>query len=302
MQNYLKNKHIIARCNSWLKALTNVTLGLYTGDAMSVSYWRLRAGKGLLTRFDKESYDLWNTLVARVRRISCPLHLDDELYEEIYTKRDMLVERMERYRDWLEFGSKPNYLYELLDIRKFSLEFAVFDYMAEVLAECGGEVATTEWVAQQWEELHDEGNGRMDRLAELAEGYEDILGGLGERETKDAIRELRDSGKSMLDNDTTWHICADNDHRSSKGALINERMYWLWSVDDKTTEHRSVYGHNGRILASYEAYKAFLKAERDKAKADKRKYDYEQREVADEVLSFLDGIRVPEFAPLDTAR
>ena len=108
----VKYTHLIERCSSFLR--TGVAWRLKQhGYSFSQAYWRLREGKGLLSLYDQESLKQLSCLITYIRRFTGPLKkLNPVDQRELNVKRDKLLIKMEAYRDRLEAGTNPQYLYD----------------------------------------------------------------------------------------------------------------------------------------------------------------------------------------------
>ena len=303
MENYLKNKHIISRCNSLLKAMTINALEWYTGDNISVAYWRLRNGKGLLTYNDKKSLDIWNSQITKVRRFfTSPLPLTEEDHDKLTAKREEVIQQMEDYRDWLEFGSNPVYLTSRSahpEYAAYSLEMAL-----NILLEDKGLTSDVLYGSK--------GKEAGDRLRMVAESidanrllsydglissqiYKQVQSGV---EVHKVIKNLQEEGKSLLPLDQTWHIRADNDNRSSVGANINGLLEWLYYVDDKSTDHQEFYIRNSYTIDAFIAWKKQEKELYALAKKTNKKAKPDSSSMLDEFLKRLFDLKVPDFIPI----
>lgn len=112
----VKYTHLIERCSGFLK--TGVAWRLKEhGYTFSEAYWRLREGKGLLSSYDQESLKMWSNLITSVRRDTGALRmLSSNDQTKLKDKRNKLLEKMESYRDKLENGSIPLYIWKCASI------------------------------------------------------------------------------------------------------------------------------------------------------------------------------------------
>lgn len=303
MENFKKSKHLISTCNSLIKAFTFDTLYRFTGDTASTAYWRIRNGKGLLTFADKESLNTWNGMITKVRRfMTSPLPLEGDYHGLLVHKREQVLERMEAYRDWLEYGSDPVYLTSLSsypDYASYSLEMA----MNILLSDMG--LPQEDLFALDKETLNERLRDLMtvldvtrlleyDRLIS-SEIHKMVMDG---DDVRQAVRILMGNGRKLLPLDQIWHIRTDIEHRSSRGANINGTLDWIYHVEDKSTDHKKIYLTDNFIIDSYKAWKVMKKETFMLEKKNKRGLKVDSPLLLEEILAYLNKIIIPEFTPI----
>ena len=144
----VKYTHITERCSGFLK--TGVALRLKRHSyTFADAYWRVREGKGLISAGDQIALAIWRGLITDVRRqTGAPMKLSPVQDTSLKQLRKELLERMEAYRDRLECGMRPEYLYD------DSHPLIVENVLAEIIYKHGNPV---EWTADEqtgiWETL-----------------------------------------------------------------------------------------------------------------------------------------------------
>ena len=274
-----KNTHLIERCSSFLR--TGVAWRLKEhGYTFSEAYWRLRDGKGLVSAYDKESLKLWGSLITCVRRYTGPLRkLLPADQQELTNKREEILEKMEAYRDRLEAGSQPKYLYD-------NSCPVVMEY---VLYRMTGDVRELDAAQQQelWERLDIENLKKdaqlcMKEIKEYTKLYD-------EAEAKDGLPTPEEWTKRRFERtfvkDKVWQIRTGHDSRSSVGAGIGQRLNFIWDIPTLTVHaHRATYQKNRTVLESYREWKE-----------EHQSTGVDYVEIVAKVHSALDSLVVPNL-------
>ena len=275
----VKYTHLIERCSSFLR--TGVAWRLKQhGYSFSQAYWRLREGKGLLSSYDQESMKQWSSLITCVRRFTGPLKkLIPADQRELNVKREELLAKMEEYRDRLEAGSNPLYLYD----RTYPV---IFEH---VLSGIIGNVRELDSVQQQeiWESLDvdmvkNEALLCMKEVEEYMKVYaqaEDKNGML----TPDEWIKNKFCGKFVKDK--VWQIRTGHDERSSVNAGISQRLNFIWDIPTLTYhEHRNIYQKNQAVLDAYQEWKEHH-----------RHLDVDYIVMLEKVNCVLNSLEIPSF-------
>lgn len=290
--------HIIEKCCPLLRALCYDTLARYTGETLSRTYWRIREGKGLLTYQDKANLDRWSKQITSVRRFfSSPLSISVDQYEELRVVRDTILERMEKYRDWLAYGSKPVYLTQVADhdyaltTLNFTLSKMFDEYVKENETE---DVDATPYLKEFWQSLNIE-----HLLARDSEVFEDLkpIFLLAENDDKyNADEAFVLKGYKYLEYTKVWQIRTDMDNRSSKMANINGIMNWLWEVPTKSEGHELCMEDNDTLIRNIVEWKNVIKEDQKRRKALGGSFSPEEKdEVFCHIMDGLKTLRVPDF-------
>lgn len=275
----VKYTHLIERCSSFLR--TGVAWRLKEhGYSFSQAYWRLREGKGLLSSYDQESMKQWSSLITCVRRFTGPLKkLTPADQRELNVKRDELLAKMEEYRDRLEAGSNPLYLYDRTSP-------VIFEH---VLSGIIGNVRELDSVQQQeiWESLDvdmvkNEALLCMKEVEEYMKVYaqaEDKNGML----TPDEWIKNKFCGKFVKDK--VWQIRTGHDERSSVNAGISQRLNFIWDIPTLTYhEHRNIYQKNQAVLDAYQEWKEHH-----------RHLDVDYIVMLEKINCVLNSLEIPSF-------
>lgn len=286
-----KYTHRIEKCCQLLKALCYVTLERYTGDTLSCAYWRLREGKGLLTYEDKRMLDVWSKQITKVRRYcSSPVALPISKHKEMSSKRNELLDRMETYRDWLSYGSKPLYLTDLThhDYSAITLEMAVSHLFPEI-SQADVDTQKEFWQSHHFKEILEYDDKIFNRLSPIFENSDSIA---------DAILTIMDNTDlRTLPYDKVWQIRTDMERRSSINARINSIMNWMFMVLDRcTSEHKKIIENNERIIDEFISWKMKTK-ESLKAKETIKDNCYE---IISELISKIQVPEPPKQADTET--
>ena len=246
----VKYTHLIERCSSFLR--TGVAWRLKQhGYSFSEAYWRLRDGKGLLSSYDQESLKQWSCLITSVRRNTGALRtLSPADRGELNSKREEILLKMEAYRNLLEFGNKPKYLYD--GISPTVVEHVLSGIIGNV------RVLDTEQQQQIWESLDvDKVKNEAAFCMKEAEEYVKEYAQSEDKEgmpTPDEWMKNRFCGKFVKDK--VWQIRTGHDERSSVNAGINERLNFIWDIPSLTCqEHRNTYQKNQAVLDAYREWK-----------------------------------------------
>ena len=206
---------------------------------------------GLVSSYDQESLKQWSSLITCVRRFTGPLmKLNPADQRELNVKREELLEKMEAYRDRLEVGSNPQYLYD--KTTPIIIE--------HVLSGTVGNVRVLDVFQQQeiWESL-DVDMVENEALLCMKEA-EEYMKVYAQAENKDGMpmpdewMKNRFCGKFVKDK--VWQIRTGHDERSSVNAGIGQRLNFIWDIPTQTDqEHRNIYIKNQTILDSYREWK-----------------------------------------------
>lgn len=279
-----KYTHRIEKCCQLLKALCYVTLERYTGDTLSCAYWRLREGKGLLTYEDKRKLDVWSKQITKVRRYcSSPKSLPFNEHETLKEKRKDLLERMEKYRDWLSLGSKPIYITDQThhDYSDITLDITLTSLFPDIV-NANIETQKEFWRSHPFNEIlaHDE------KIYEMLEPvFKSSIS------MSDAIDRINSEMIfDFLPYNKVWQIRTDMERRSSKEAYINLTMNWMRMILDRCRlDHTQIINENEHIINEFIEWKMKTK-ERIKAKEEINDNVY------DIILNILNQIRVPDIS------
>lgn len=275
----VKYTHLIERCSSFLR--TGVAWRLKQhGYSFSEAYWRLRDGKGLVSSSDQESLKQWSSLITCVRRFTGPLKkLNPADQRELNIKREELLMKMEAYRDRLEAGTNPHYLYN-------ETSAVIFEH---VLSGTVGNVRELDVFQQQeiWESL-DVDMVENEALLCMKEA-EEYMKVYAQAENKDGMpmpdewMKNRFCGKFVKDK--VWQIRTGHDERSSVNAGIGQRLNFIWDIPTQTDqEHRNIYIKNQTILDSYREWK------------DHHRYlDVDYTMMLEKVNCVLNSLEIPSF-------
>jgi len=279
-----KYTHRIEKCCQLLKALCYVTLEKYTGDTLSCAYWRLREGKGLLTYEDKSMLDIWSKQITKVRRYcSSPKGLPLKEYEILKKKRNDLLEKMEKYRDWLAVGSKPIYLTDQThhDDSNITLDITVTHLYPDIVC---ADIETQKefWRSRPFDKILIEDEKIYKKLNPVFKSSQTLADAI------DIIYEK--TNYNFLPYNKVWQIRTDMERRSSKDAFINSTMNWMRMI-----LHRCKHGHTQIILENERIINDFVEW---KMKAKERINAKEK--VNDDffriILNTLDKIQVPDIS------
>jgi len=275
----VKYTHLIERCSSFLR--TGVAWRLKQhGYSFSEAYWRLRDGKGLVSSYDQESLKQWSSLITCVRRFTGPLmKLNPADQRELNVKREELLEKMEAYRDRLEVGSNPQYLYD--KTTPIIIE--------HVLSGIISNVRELDTVQQQeiWESLDvdmvkNEALLCMKEVEEYMKVYAQAEDKNG-MPTPDEWMKNRFCGKFVKDK--VWQIRTGHDIRSSVNAGISQRLNFIWDIPILTDKvHRNIYMKNQAVLDSYREWKEHH-----------RYLDVDYTMMLEKVNCVLNSLEIPSF-------
>ena len=275
----VKYTHLIERCSSFLR--TGVAWRLKEhGYSFSEAYWRLREGKGLLSSYDQESLKQLSCLITCVRRFTGPLKkLTPVDQRELNVKRDELLIKMEAYRDRLEAGTNPHYLYN-------ETSAVIFEH---VLSGTVGNVRELDVFQQQeiWESL-DVDMVKNEALLCMKEA-EEYMKVYAQAENKDGMPmpdewiKNRFCGKFVKDK--VWQIRTGHDKRSSVNAGISQRLNFIWDIPTLTYhEHRNIYQKNQAVLDAYREWKEHH-----------RDFDVDYTVVLEKANQVLNSLEIPTF-------
>lgn len=277
-----KYTHLTERCSSFMRTGAAWRLKAH-GYTFSEAYWRLREGKGLLCAYDRETLSLWSGLITAVRRgtaASAPLKAEDK--RALKAKRESLLERMEAYRDHLETGTQPQYLYD-------GSTPGIMEHVLVMRTGNGVRYATTDEQQQVWQSLDVDSLRRQAadihrQTMEYSKTYETAPKHMKERMMPPQEWEENHYGARYM-KDKAWQIRTGHDERSSVGAGINRRLYMIWDIPAATNETvRSICRQNRAALDAYSQWK-------EEHRYAPTPYD-EQLKAAHDVL---DRIEVPSL-------
>ncbi len=275
----VKYTHLIERCSSFLR--TGVAWRLKEhGYSFSQAYWRLREGKGLLSSYDQESLKQWSCLITCVRRFTGPLKkLNPVDQRELNVKREELLIEMEAYRDRLEAGSNPQYLYDRTSP-------VVFEH---VLSGITGNVRELDSVQQQeiWESL-DVDMVKNEALLCMKE-VEEYMKVYAQAEDKNGMPTpdewIKNKFCGKFVKDKVWQIRTGHDERSSVNAGISQRLNFIWDIPTLTYhEHRNIYQKNQSVLDAYREWKEHH-----------RDFDVDYTMVLEKANQVLNSLEIPTF-------
>lgn len=334
MDKQKKYTHLIENCNSLIKEYTDLTLERCTGDTISIAYWRLREGKGLQTYTDKNNLDTWSRIVTEVRRVfASPAPLPAELHDDLYKFRQEKLDKMEEYKDWLAYGSKPSYLYEVLsvdgddiDVHAIATNFALNEI-------CTASGFSTIQVEAELQEQGLDPNPKSGTSKDYVKAYKEALRDFWQTSSQTIkpienriyveILPLWQSAMKMAEEnpkiqahskfmdlltlqgysyeypkaDKVYHIRTDMDHRSSVGAKINSTLNWIHQVDDKSANHTAIYDANFQTIEEFKAWKAD-----EKQRRTDKSYKSDSEECFRIVMDAVRNIKIPVFNPKEMGR
>lgn len=243
----VKYTHLIERCSSFLR--TGIAWRLKPhGYTFTGAYWRLREGKGLISAYDQESLKQWSNLITAVRRgTAAAAKLKAEEKASLTAKRNDLLACMEAYRDRLEHGSPPQYLYDN------SFPCVVEHLLATMVGDihrAAPEQQLSLWLQLDTSKLKAEAETCMNEIENYRKQSK-------ERKDLPSLEEwMTIRFDQRIVKDKVWQIRTGHDERSSVGAGINERLVFLWDIPSMTDkEHRSIYKRNKKLLETYKSWK-----------------------------------------------
>lgn len=279
-KNMTKYTHLTERCSSFMRSGAAWRLKAH-GYTFSEAYWRLREGKGLLCAYDRETLEQWSALITAVRRGTAalsPLRAEDK--RALKAKRESLLERMETYRDYIEVGTQPQYLYD-------GTTPGIMEHVLVMRTGNGVREADPTGQQQVWQSLDTESLRRQaadiyQEVVKYREAYAAAPENMKERMQPPQEREENLYG-SRYTKDKVWQIRTGHDERSSVGAGINRRLYMIWDIPARTDDNvRSICRQNRAALDAYSLWK-------EENRCTPTPYD-EQLKAAHDVL---DRIEVP---------
>lgn len=281
----VKYTHITERCSGFLK--TGVALRLKRHSyTFADAYWRLREGKGLISAGDQIALAIWRGLITDIRRqTGAPMKLSPVQDTSLKQLRKELLERMEAYRDRLECGMRPEYLYD------DSHPLIVENVLAEMIYKHGNPV---EWTADEqtgiWETLDIQAlkanvEEETCKWHAYIKGYERLTE--AEKEKAPTPEEwVRNRYYGTLKKDKMWMIRAGHDQRSSIEAGINDRLLLIWDIPSIShTAHKDIYRSNRQAIDDYLEWKN---------KFGKPGMSVNSDQVFERVKKVLGSIQVPE--------
>lgn len=296
-----KYTHLIEKCCPILRELCYVTLERYTGETLSRTYWRLQEDKGLLTYQDKANLDAWSKQITSVRRFfSAPFSLSDNQYDHLVENREKVLDRMERYRDWLAIGSKPTYVTELTqhdngknknthDYAEHTLEFAVNRLYDKFLKDNEGASITDFWKSLDMSDL-------IDTDKKIWEDLKPIFDRKDEDENYNWVFAILDKHYDWLPYNKVWQIRTDMEHRSSKKARINDNLNWLCHVPNRSEGVEEILNANDITIREIVEWKNTIKEEVKRRKQEGKKFSVEEKaELFHHLMEELDLIAIPEY-------
>lgn len=270
MKRAKKYTHITARCNVTAKRISTWQLKKYCGYTLSEAYWRMEEGKGLMSLYDQESFELWSQIMNGVARIKPLSRLTPNEYKEFQNLRNDVWNNMENYREWLERGEMPLYVRQIawdeIGCDEYFFYLAVEKVFGkESVIDCNQEQLNS-----------------MKRIAgKLAAEFERKQGTL--------IKEGSSPENFFVPYEGVYQIRADYNHKTSNSELIRFRMDGIWSVADRSSvEDRNIYDHNKAIIQSY----IDLKRERSEKNKNPEPRSVENIEFW---MNFLRKIQIPEY-------
>lgn len=248
----VKYTHLIERCSSFLRTGVAWKLNEH-GYTFSEAYWRLREGKGLLSGYDRESLNIWASLITSVRRntaAAIKLNPEDQAY--LKEKRSCILDRMEAYRDKLENGCKPKYLYD--NSFPFVVEHLMVMRVGDPRKASSSEQQVI-WKSMDIDSLQTEVGECMKAITE----YETQYATATDNEKQDMPNPeewATNTFAAKFIKDKVWQIRVGHDDRSSVGAGINDRLLFIWDIPSMTDErHRMIYEEIRLKLESYQQWK-----------------------------------------------
>jgi hypothetical protein len=248
------------------------------GYSFSQAYWRLREGKGLLSSYDQESLKQLSSLITCVRRFTGPLKkLTPVDQRELNVKRDELLIKMEAYRDRLEAGVNPQYLYD--GTSPIVIEHVLSGIIGNV-RELDTEQQQEIWESLDVDKVKNEAAFCMKEAEEFMKEYvqaEDKNG----MPTPDEWMKKRFCGKFVKDK--VWQIRTGHDERSSVNAGISQRLNFIWDIPTLTDEvHRNIYMKNQAVLDAYREWKEHH-----------RDFDVDYTVVLEKANQVLNSLEIP---------
>lgn len=279
----VKYTHLIERCSGFLK--TGVAWKLKEhGYTFSEVYWRLREGKGLLSSYDQESLKMWSNLITSVRRDTGALKtLSSEDQTKLKEKRNKLLDKMESYRNKLENGSMPEYIYK--DTHPSIIEHILINTIGDP-KDMDVSQQLKIWKEIDIEKIKLEAKFCMKKYQEYIDEYESSS--IEKRKTMLIPEEwISHNFKDTFLKDKIWQIRTGHDNRSSIKANINKKLYFIWDIPKVTNNmHREIYVKNKFMLESYKNLK-------NEAKTSNTKIEYEN--MVSTINYVLNSIEIPKF-------
>lgn len=277
----VKYTHLIERCSGFLR--TGVAWKLKShGYTFSEAYWRLREGKGLQSGYDKESMQLWGSIITQVRRNTGSLGtLTATDRSELNTQREALLKKMEAYRDVLEAGTCPTYLYN--GSSPVIVEHVLYHMVGET-RHATPEVQQQLWYGLDLDALRKDVQSGMSELSAYQCKYQAASPKEKEKMEPPATWTKHRFGASFV-KDKVWQIRTGHDERSSVNAGINERLNFIWDIPSLTDEkHRAIYEENLDCIRGYRTWKE-----------DNRTSDIPYETMRAKVYEVVDRIRIPDI-------
>ena len=232
MDRRKKYTHITARVNIYSKLVSIYRLKALCNYTLSEAYWRLEAGKGLVHVYDQESFNIWSELMNKVAKMSSPAPLTKGQHEELSIERELLWNKMEEYRSWIDQGSTPIQLHSFASDRNIEIPFvqdALLYLAPDETAISSLEINKILEVAQQFQEKYN--SFIEDRIEK------------GEVQNLPRKKEVLNS---------TYQIRADYSKKKSDSEEIRYRLDGIWEVTPQTDyNHRNIFNENFRVIEEY---------------------------------------------------
>ena len=262
MKRTTKYTHIIARTNTYLKQLSIQTCQKMCNNTLSWAWRRLGdEHKGLINIYDQQSFELWTQVINGVRRISSPIPLTERDHDALNSLRGELLDRMEIYRNRIEYGVFPDYIRDDFDCRELALilidlpEFLQGDNIREL------------YIKHQ-KRLH---TYAAEILKEMPEDFD---------------------GTGIDTNNSVFQIRVDYEHKKSNSKAIKYLLEGICDIKSQTTKrHRSIYASDMKVIEDFNDWKQKVKKRDITLGNDKN----ESSEKALKALqNYLSKIKIPE--------
>ena len=252
-KNMAKYTHLTERCSSFMRTGAAWRLKAH-GYTFSEAYWRLREGKGLLCAYDRETLALWSGLITAVRRATAPLTpLRAEDKCALTAKRVTLLEKMEAYRDRVEAGTHPVYLYE--NSTPGIMEHVLVAHTGNGIREAVPQEQLGVWQSLDVDSLKRQAADIYRETQEYTKTYEAAPEDQKQRMLPPEEWTRCRYGQRYM-KDKAWQIRTGHDERSSVGAGINRRLYMIWDIPAATDgTHRDICRQNRTALDAYSKWK-----------------------------------------------
>lgn len=280
MERKKKYTHIIETTNGFLKAGVRCRLKLH-GYSMSEAYWRLRQGKGLVSAYDKETFELWSNMITQLRRfMGSPIKLSPGEHIKLQKVKEEVLEKMEIYRSTIETGVVPVYL---------TTNYRGGAVRRVLMRNLGG--------YEEFIKLNENDYDDFWNLMPTTGFFEDLAEENDKLEKELIIyNELPEHVKRYVDEpgyetvfifDKFWQIRTNFEFRCSKGAEINKTLLYIWDIPSQTDEsHRQICQENLDLIEIWKSFKLVVK---------KNKFNYKKEDVYQTIIATLSHLKTPNI-------